>query len=117
MPAEEDFTPTEPDVALLVQPGVLKSRAQACVRCQQRKVKCDKKDPCSNCVKGGAECTSAALLPPRRRKRRFAEAELLARLRRYEEVLTSYGVDIDAIGGGEKGDGLKAGQGELARIV
>jgi hypothetical protein len=73
------------------------SRLLACVRCQQRKVKCDKREPCSCCIKARVECTSLASLPPRRRKKRFPEAELLARLRRYEEVLRSYGADIDAI--------------------
>jgi hypothetical protein len=36
-------------------------------------------------------------LPPKRRKKRFPEAELLAKLRRYEEALRRYGADIDAI--------------------
>lgn len=36
-------------------------------------------------------------LPPKKRKRRFPEAELLARIRRYEDALKGYGADIDAI--------------------
>jgi hypothetical protein len=36
-------------------------------------------------------------MPPRKRKKRFPEAELLARLRKYEEHLKAYGADIDAI--------------------
>ena len=67
-----------------------------CVLCQQRKVKCDRNDPCGNCVKARVECVSTTL-QPRRRKKRFPEAELLARLRKYEEHLRSYGADIDAI--------------------
>lgn len=43
------------------------------------------------------ECVSPNTLPPRRRKKRFPEAELLARLRKYEDYLRSYGADIDAI--------------------
>jgi len=68
-----------------------------CVLCQQRKVKCDRNDPCQNCTKARTECIPASALPPRRRKKRFAEAELLARLRKYEEHLKAYGADIDAI--------------------
>ena len=68
-----------------------------CVLCQQRKVKCDRNEPCKNCTKVGVECVSAATLPPRKRKRRFPEAELLARLRIYEHHLKGYGADIDAI--------------------
>jgi hypothetical protein len=68
-----------------------------CVLCQQRKVKCDRNEPCANCTKASVRCVSSAMLPPKRRKKRFAEAELLARLRRYEEALRRYGADIDAI--------------------
>jgi hypothetical protein len=35
--------------------------------------------------------------PPKRRKKRFPEAELLARIRRYEAHLRHYGADLDAI--------------------
>ncbi|CZT08710.1 uncharacterized protein RAG0_13724 [Rhynchosporium agropyri] len=40
------------------------------------------------------------LLPQKKRKKRFAEAELLAKLRRYEDHLNAYGADIDAINSG-----------------
>lgn len=51
---------------------------------------------CANCRKAHAECISPSTLP-RKRKRRFPEAELLARIRRYEHHLKLYGADIDAI--------------------
>lgn len=72
-------------------------RKHPCVLCQQRKVKCDRNEPCNNCTKTRLECVPASTLPPRKRKRRFPEAELLARLRRYEHHLKIYGADIDAI--------------------
>ena len=72
-------------------------RKHPCVLCQQRKVKCDRNDPCVSCLKAGIECISASTLPPRKRKRRFPEAELLARIRRYEHHLKAYGADLDAI--------------------
>ena len=74
-----------------------------CVPCQQRKVKCDRHEPCRNCLKAGVECVSASTLPPRKRKRRFPEAELLARIRRYEHHLKAYGADLEAINN-ESGD-------------
>ena len=77
--------------------GLQSRRKHPCVLCQQRKVKCDRNDPCANCVKARVECVSPTTLPPRRRKKRFPEAELLARLRKYEDHLRSYGADIDAI--------------------
>jgi hypothetical protein len=61
-------------------------RVLSCVLCSQRKVKCDRKFPCSNCVKAGAQCVSAASIT-RQRRRRFPERELLDRLRLYEDLL------------------------------
>ncbi|KAL1799021.1 hypothetical protein ACET3X_003058 [Alternaria dauci] len=61
-------------------------RVLSCVLCAQRKVKCDRKSPCSNCIKAGAQCLSAATIP-RQRRRRFPERELLDRLRHYEDLL------------------------------
>lgn len=72
-------------------------RKHPCVLCAQRKVKCDRNEPCKNCTKMGVECVSATTLPPRKVKRRFPEAELLARIRRYEHHLKDYGADLDAI--------------------
>ncbi|KAJ5357487.1 hypothetical protein N7541_004645 [Penicillium brevicompactum] len=39
----------------------------SCVVCHKRKVKCDRKEPCSNCAKASVECVYRA--PPPRRKR------------------------------------------------
>ncbi|OCT46607.1 C6 transcription factor [Cladophialophora carrionii] len=61
-------------------------RMLACVLCSQRKVKCDRQLPCSNCVKFRAQCVPATLAP-RQRRHRIAERELLDRLRKYEELL------------------------------
>lgn len=72
-------------------------RKHPCFLCQKRKVKCDRNDPCANCTKARVEYVSATTIPPRRRKKRFLEAEPLARLRRYEEHLKRYGADIDEI--------------------
>jgi hypothetical protein len=62
-------------------------RTLACLLCQQRKVRCDRQFPCANCTKAGVHCVSAALAP-RQRRRRFAERELLDRIRHYENLLT-----------------------------
>jgi hypothetical protein len=66
-------------------------RVLSCVLCAQRKVKCDRKFPCSNCTKADVQCISAATIP-RQRRRRFAERELLERLRYYEDILTKNGI-------------------------
>ncbi|EER28517.1 Fungal specific transcription factor, putative [Coccidioides posadasii C735 delta SOWgp] len=91
-------TPTSPPAA----------RLHSCQLCQQRKVKCDRQQPCSGCAKAGTDCVYRAPAPPRRRKRRSPEEILRARLRRYEAILKNLGVNVDAnegTGPGEKDDG------------
>ena len=58
-------------------------------------MKCDRRDPCAACTKTRAECVFRAPAPPRRRPRKSPEAILLARLRRYEELLKGFGVRIE----------------------
>ncbi|KAJ5613615.1 hypothetical protein N7528_007269 [Penicillium herquei] len=41
----------------------------SCVVCYKRKVKCDRKEPCSRCAKAEVECIYQPPPPPRRRKR------------------------------------------------
>jgi hypothetical protein len=71
-------------------------RVLACVTCQLRKVKCDRQTPCSNCTKAGIQCVSAALVP-RQRRRRFAEKDLLDRLRHYERLLHQNNIPFEPL--------------------
>ena len=89
MPTQERGTPVaSPAATAFLSSSTAKpQRVLACVLCQQRKVKCDRKFPCSNCVRSHAQCVPAATLAPRQRRRRFPERELLDRLRRYESLL------------------------------
>ena len=64
----------------------------ACVRCAERKVKCDRQDPCHSCVKHNAQCIFRAPKPSRRRKV-VKDALLDERLKRYEAVLVEKGID------------------------
>lgn len=71
-------------------------RVLACVRCQQRKVKCDRKYPCSNCIRSRVTCeTPAPVL--HRRKRRFPERELLDRIRSYEDLLSQNRIKFEPL--------------------
>lgn len=74
------------------------TRGHSCVLCQQRKVRCDKNKPCANCVKAGVECKIVPPQPPRRRKKKPHERELIERLRKYETLLSQNGVDFEPIG-------------------
>jgi len=70
----------------------------SCGPCYKRKVKCDRALPCSYCCERGIECVPSPIATTNRpRKRRFPEAELLARIRKYEAALLSYGADLEAI--------------------
>jgi hypothetical protein len=79
------------------------TRAHACVLCQQRKVKCSRETPCSACIKSRVECVYRDPAPPRRRKRRTPEDILIAKLKRYEELLESAGVKVDLVDGTSSG--------------
>lgn len=71
-------------------------KAYSCVRCFDRKVKCNKQIPCTACTKAGVECIFRQPAPPRRRKKRTQEELLLARLRKYEDLLKSHGISPDS---------------------
>lgn len=78
-------------------------RVLACVLCQQRKTKCDRKFPCATCIKARVQCVPATLTP-RRRKRRFPERELLERLRTYEDLLRQNNIAFDPLHKGSSKD-------------
>jgi Fungal Zn(2)-Cys(6) binuclear cluster domain len=71
-------------------------RVLACVLCQQRKVKCDRRFPCANCIKSRAQCVPATLAP-RRRRRRFPERDLLDRIRKYEDMLRQNNIKFEPL--------------------
>ncbi|KAF2466207.1 uncharacterized protein BDR25DRAFT_269406 [Lindgomyces ingoldianus] len=72
-------------------------RVLACVRCQQRKIKCDRRFPCANCNTSHAQCVPATLAPRGRRRRRLPERELLERLRKYEDLLHQNNVKFEPL--------------------
>ncbi|KAG5921180.1 hypothetical protein E4U42_005945 [Claviceps africana] len=80
------------------------TRGTSCVLCQQRKVRCDKKKPCAGCVKIGVDCKVVPPQPPRRRGKRLQYKDLVARLKRYEALLTENGIKYDAIGHGSRSE-------------
>lgn len=89
-----------------IDPSVNKlTRGTSCVLCQQRKVRCDRNKPCANCVKAGAECRVIPPQPPRRRRKKLQEKDLLDRLRKYETLLAQNGVKFDAIDPDYRADG------------
>ncbi|KAI5862733.1 fungal-specific transcription factor domain-containing protein [Durotheca rogersii] len=63
-------------------------RVLACVLCQSRKIKCDRKTPCSNCIKANSTCTPSTPAPARKRRR--PNQDLQQRLARCEKLLSEY---------------------------
>ncbi len=90
--------PPSPPRLPVPEPSVMKlTRGHSCVLCQQRKVRCDKQKPCANCVKAQVECRVVPPQPPRRRKKKPHERDLIERLRKYESLLSQHGVNFDPI--------------------
>ncbi len=76
-------------------PATLNQKVKSCILCQQRKVRCDRKSPCSVCTKARVECIFRAPIRPGRRSKKNPEADLLARLRKYEDLLKTNGIEVD----------------------
>ncbi|KAF2761141.1 C6 transcription factor [Pseudovirgaria hyperparasitica] len=68
----------------------------SCLLCRQRKVKCNKQSPCSNCIKAEKPCNFIAPVRGTRKKIKPPKEGLHAKLQRYEELLKSYGAKIEA---------------------
>ncbi|KAI0555109.1 fungal-specific transcription factor domain-containing protein [Xylaria curta] len=83
-PADETDATASSMSAQLSQPAHLRS----CVLCRQRKVKCDRRQPCSNCLRAGANCVH----PPgagraAKRPRQAVDAKVLDRLSQLETTI------------------------------
>lgn len=89
---------TELSMSAAPTPQPKPQRLLACIRCQQRKVKCERKYPCKHCTRAGvqAECAPASLAP-RQRKRRFPERYLLERVRQYEDLLQQHNIPFEPL--------------------
>lgn len=67
----------------------------SCIRCSDRKVKCDRQSPCSACVKHSVDCVynHNPLHPARKRHRRAQDYALNDRLKHYEALFQELGID------------------------
>lgn len=77
-------------------------KSHSCLTCRKRKVKCDRRAPCCNCVKADKQCS---FIPPARGKRKRTKPPregLHVKLERYEKLLSLRGIksepsdDLDA---------------------
>lgn len=81
------------------------SKTHACVRCSDRKVKCDRKQPCNTCVRHNAECLFRELPPRRRKKKHTKEEILIERVKLYESLLQEKGIDPKVLTESSKASG------------
>lgn len=85
-------------------------KSYSCLTCRQRKVRCDRRTPCSNCTKAEKQCS---FVPPVRGKRKRTKPPregLHAKLKRHEELLRSYGVKVEPSEDGEESESEVASQ-------
>ena len=68
---------------------------RSCVTCRRRKVKCDKRHPCSNCTRAHTECIYPAPGRAPRKAKKPADADLMERLRRLEGIVQSLEPEVE----------------------
>lgn len=61
------------------------SNKRSCIRCNQRKVGCDRNQPCGRCLESGVECKYPGNKRTPRRLKRPPISEIMAHLRKLEE--------------------------------
>jgi len=69
----------------------------SCVRCSDRKVKCDRRNPCGACGKHDVQCVFRPLQPPQKRYKRLKKDIINDRLKRYRVLLQEQGIDPDGL--------------------
>lgn len=75
----------------------------SCIICRRRKIRCDRRDPCANCLKSSIDCHYPVTgRIPRRSRDPTAwkspeqkQSELLSRLRRLETVVTELAAQVE----------------------
>ncbi|KAI1454145.1 hypothetical protein F4805DRAFT_334346 [Annulohypoxylon moriforme] len=97
---------------------------RSCTECCRRKIRCDHRLPCSNCLKANSECTfPTSRRPPTRTKNtRSRNDEVLQHLKRLEDRLTARKIEEQACSPNTNNDGQSPGVAvpkgeETARLV
>jgi len=83
--------------------------AYSCIRCANRKVRCDRQQPCSACMKHDAECIFRPVPLSRRNRKRVKVDVLRGQLPRYEALLPERGINpktVSSIPEADKGCNL-----------
>lgn len=62
---------------------------RSCLLCHQRKIRCDKRSPCSSCVRTGVLCCYPSAEQPARKPRKTTISDVAERLGRLERTLVA----------------------------
>lgn len=58
---------------------------RSCYGCNNKKIRCDKKEPCSQCTRAGRPCTYPAMGPRKRRAKKTIMEEMATRISNLEK--------------------------------
>ncbi|MCJ1380351.1 hypothetical protein MMC17_003454 [Xylographa soralifera] len=83
-------------------------KIHSCILCRQRRVRCDRKQPCSNCVKAGADCRANTPAPPNRSKKGRLGEPLSTAMKGHEQGFAGESVESDVFIGGTNGAGSES---------
>ncbi|KAN0091771.1 Fungal specific transcription factor domain containing protein [Hyaloscypha variabilis] len=75
--------------ASLSQSTQHRSTVRSCLTCHQRKIRCDKRSPCTTCVRNNVHCCYPEVEQNRRRPQKTTIGEISARLARLERTITA----------------------------
>lgn len=84
---------------------------RSCLLCHRRKSRCDKRSPCSTCVRTGVLCCYPTAEQPARKPRKTTIADVAERLGRLERTLVAISSDNSPLQGTTVYDGTTAGSG------
>lgn len=70
-----------------VSSRAVKLKSLSCIYCRQKKIRCSRQYPCSNCIKGNVECTFPRPARNLQQKRHSQTPELTERMRRLEQAI------------------------------
>ena len=98
------------------------STTRSCRRCSQKKIRCDKSQPCASCIKSASECIFPGPGRAQRRKKRPLKAQLVSRLKSLEKEVQVLTHKLEAVNQRSKQhplttDNRRAVEGEHGKLL
>ena len=82
----------------------------SCVRCANRKVKCDRQRPCSGCIKHQVDCVYNIAHSPRKKAKRIKVKALTDQLSHYQDLLQQHGIQPSQLAQSERQETSRASE-------